>query len=388
MENKDYNRLLVIIPDALSEIISKGELTERYYNPGNLFKNVDLLLSNNDNFPSESINLLFGNAKYTINNMPNTGKLFFRTLGYREKLIKKWVSKIFPGIDNKIPDLIRCYGVDINIIIAYELKIKYGIPYIISLHTCPDENPSVSYASFYNKIKNKLLSPMIRSAFESADAVLPVYKAIMPYAKRMGAKNIKVLYNVINGKYLKKKEKYELHNPIRLLSVGRKIPGKNPENIIRALKYLPDCNLTIIGGGTLHEYSIKIAIEEGVDKRITFIQSMNNGNLCEILPDFDMFISHSDFLEIPKAVLEPLLTGLPVIINKHYPTPVPEYNSHFIHYSENTPESYSESVKKLAEDSEYREMLGKNAYVFSNENWNPVKTEAKYVEMYKEIMDK
>lgn len=40
--------LLVIISDRLSHIIKKGELIDRYYNPGDLFKHVHILMTNSD----------------------------------------------------------------------------------------------------------------------------------------------------------------------------------------------------------------------------------------------------------------------------------------------------------------------------------------------------
>ena len=42
------DRLLVIIPDRLSLLVRKGEVTSRYYNPGNLFRHVDILMTNDD----------------------------------------------------------------------------------------------------------------------------------------------------------------------------------------------------------------------------------------------------------------------------------------------------------------------------------------------------
>ena len=40
--------LMVIVPDRLSELAEKGEVTRRYYNPGDLFDEVDLVLVNDD----------------------------------------------------------------------------------------------------------------------------------------------------------------------------------------------------------------------------------------------------------------------------------------------------------------------------------------------------
>ena len=50
-------KLMVIIPDKLSSLIEKGEVTERYYNPDNFFSEVHIVLTNKDTeevIPSET----------------------------------------------------------------------------------------------------------------------------------------------------------------------------------------------------------------------------------------------------------------------------------------------------------------------------------------------
>ena len=44
-------RLMVLIPHALSDLVAKGEVTERYYNPGDLFREVHIVLTNDDRRP-------------------------------------------------------------------------------------------------------------------------------------------------------------------------------------------------------------------------------------------------------------------------------------------------------------------------------------------------
>src|SRR5580704_18008108 len=44
----ELERLFVIVPDRLSALVSKGEVTQRYYNPGNLFRVVHLFMTNDD----------------------------------------------------------------------------------------------------------------------------------------------------------------------------------------------------------------------------------------------------------------------------------------------------------------------------------------------------
>ena len=71
-----FETLFVIIPDKLNELINKGEITDRYYNPGNLYRNVHLILTNNDKPEKSLLNKTVGDAKLFIHNIPSGKKLF------------------------------------------------------------------------------------------------------------------------------------------------------------------------------------------------------------------------------------------------------------------------------------------------------------------------
>ena len=63
--------LLVIVPDALSAIVKKGEFTERYYNPGNVFDEVHILMTNSDRVDSRDMQRTAGETKLHIHNLPD-----------------------------------------------------------------------------------------------------------------------------------------------------------------------------------------------------------------------------------------------------------------------------------------------------------------------------
>jgi glycosyltransferase involved in cell wall biosynthesis len=49
-------------------------------------------------------------------------------------------------------------------------------------------------------------------------------------------------------------------------------------------------------------------------------------------------------------------------------------------------DDYLKAIRKLIEDHDLREKLGRKAYAHAQEHWAPAKTEAKYVEIYERIM--
>lgn len=380
--------LLVIVPDRLSEIVAKGEFPPRYYNPGNLFDEVHILMTNDDRANSAVLQPTVGTARLCLHNLPVNGSLFLRSVGFRPQLLRGWAQHAVTLARQVQPALIRCHNGHLSAFAAAQIKAALGVPYVVSLHTTFDERPVSIRAEWKTRLVGLAGAAASRHALRQADLVLPVYQAIVPYVKRAGVKHFEVVYNILNPVHLVQKTTYELHRPVRVLSVGRQIEGKNPENLLRASAMLPCVHLTLVGNGSRHNYLRNLARSCGVEERVTFHRSLPNDQLCRELPTYDIFATHSDYWEIPKAVMEPLLTGLPVIVNRRPGSPVPEYQGDFLIQVENTPAEYHAALKRLIEDDTLRSELGRRAYAHAQQRWAPARIEARVVALYKQVMQK
>jgi len=103
-------RLLVIISDRLSDLIRKGEMTPRYYNPGELFDEVHILMTNNDHPDPGMLQRTVGGAKLSIYNLPADKRLFIRSLGWQTFLMKNWIEEGLKIASHVSPHLIRVYN--------------------------------------------------------------------------------------------------------------------------------------------------------------------------------------------------------------------------------------------------------------------------------------
>ena len=112
---------------------------------------------------------------------------------------------------------------------------------------------------------------------------------------------------------------------------------------------------------------------------------MPNDELCRKLPEFDIFATHTEYWELSKSVLEPLLTGLPVIVNRRIGAPVPELIDDICLLVSNTVPAYRGAFERLIADHDYRERLGRAAYVHAQANWSPAATEAKFIGIYRKL---
>lgn len=380
--------LLVIIEDSLTDIVEKGEVTPRYYNPSNLFETVHILLINDDRPPLSAVREMVGDAELHIHNLPAGRDLFMRTLGWRPALLSRWAEPAV-GLAREIrPDVIRCHGNRLNAFAASEIKLRLGIPYVVSLHINPAEDVHARAVGWKDRLRSLAGQSIERHVLRQADLVLPVYEPIVPYLKRLGIRSYQVCYNVMHSAALRAKQSYELHSPVRVLSVGRQIAAKNPDNLIRAVAQLDNFHLTLVGDGTHHDHLRRVAREEcklGED-RVVFLPAVPNARLCEMLPEFDIFATHSEFWEISKSVLEPLLTGLPVVINRRLGKPVPELNEEICVLVENSLDAYRDALQMLCRDHDRREALGRRAFAHARQHWDPAVTERRYAEVYRDVI--
>lgn len=404
-------KLLVIIPDPLTALIEKGEITPHYYNPGNLFEEVHILMCNDDKPDPAQLQKTVGTARLFLHNLPELPHYFIQnTRWFKEWILEPWAKPFFwyanrkqfrllnqwaqPAVElaRQIkPDLIRCHGNDSNAYVASRIKYHLNIPYVVSLHTNPDVDERRRVlrkdASWQERLFGKFFDEVEREGIRKATLTLPVYKDIVPYLERAGVKNYEVAYNVLNPEFLRKKESYVLHKPIRLISVGRHYDAKNPENIIRAVQDLPEVQFTVVGDGPYQERLQSLARECGVENRILFHRAIPNDELCQLLPDQDIFVVHCDAFGVSKAILEAFLTGLPTITNIRNGEPITELQGDFVVLAENTKDGYYRAIHKLITDHELRERMGRSAYQHSHLHWAPDSTEAKYVEIYKKILE-
>jgi len=378
--------LLVIIPDRLSDLIGKGEAIDRYYNPDNLFEEVHILMTNDDKPKEEDIQRMAGDAKLYLHNLPSGQKLFMKSLGWQPALLKPWVNKAIKLAKIINPKIIRCYGTYLNSYLGYKIKEDLKVPLIISIHTHPDENRRMYVRQFALKeyITWFFLKKIEKIFLESADCVICVYKSILDYVNKFNTKRVELIYNVINSDIiLNQKKRYDVHIPPKLIYVGRVTIGKNPENVILALKGI-NAVLTLIGNGEYIDNLKKIAHRYNVLHKIEFIDSISNDNLCKIISQYDIFVVHSDFWGIPKTVMEAFLAGLPVIINKKYPPPVEELDGDWVYLVKNTPQGYRDAIEDLLNNESKRKELGVKGREYAVKNFHPLRMEKQLTNIYKD----
>jgi len=379
------SKLVVILSEPISTWIEKGEIVDRYFNPGNVFTNILIILTNNDQPDPNEVKRLVGNAEFQVFNLKAGLRVFLFSLGWLPNLLHFWLMPAIDLIEKFKPNVIRCYSAHLNVEIARQAKRILKIPFIVSLHINPNFDLN-SQGTIKQKIGRKFIKRIEKRGLLEADLVLPVYSTIIPFLNELGVVRYVVAYNMSNSRSLRVKENYSYTNDFKLISIGRLIPEKSPTNIILAMKYLKLTNLKLIGDGPMYSHVQNLIEINNLSKRIELIKSLPNDKLCEQLYDADAFIVESKFHELSKVVIEACLSGLPIILNKELQERVSELRDLEAFFCDSNPSAFAQAVEVLKESEELRRKLGVSALKFGQSLFASEKTENRFSKVYENYL--
>jgi glycosyltransferase involved in cell wall biosynthesis len=198
-------------------------------------------------------------------------------------------------------DVVRAYGGAHPCAIACGGKAQ-GIPVVVSVH---DALPS-----------------LIDRSIEEADVVLCVSETVHRLVANRFKRHDRVwlLPNRVDLDQMRPYEREEVAAltekypfKYKIFHVGRKVPEKNLDNLIRSLRVLgPDYCLVAAGKGPTAEYA-RIAAEEMVADRCFFIEAIPNGELARYFSWADCSCTPSRTEAFAVVVIEALASGAMVV---------------------------------------------------------------------------
>jgi glycosyltransferase involved in cell wall biosynthesis len=111
--------------------------------------------------------------------------------------------------------------------------------------------------------------------------------------------------------------------PGRIVSVGRLVPKKGFDTLIRACGDLwrrgIAFELVLLGGGELHDELLTLAHEQGISDRVSLLGSLPQRDVVEQLAAAEIFalspvvLPDGDRDGIPNVLLEAMAAGVPVV---------------------------------------------------------------------------
>jgi glycosyltransferase involved in cell wall biosynthesis len=177
----------------------------------------------------------------------------------------------------------------------------------------------------------------------------------------------------------------------RLVTVGRLVPRKGYDTVIRALAALPHTELVVIGGppraGLSADPEVRrlreVAASYGVADRVTFTGAVPPDEVARLLPRFDLLITAAWYEPFGIVPVEAMACGLPVVatdVGGHRDTVDPGVTGELVPSRE--PAALAAVIADLLNDPERRRRYGATARrrAVEHYDWHTVveRTEAVY----------
>lgn len=283
--------------------------------------------------------------------------------------------KLGKVIKEEKPAVIHTHLASLKYAYSAVKKLKIKIPIVHTVHSIAQKEAPLRDRIF-NRFwyKSGKVVPVALSK-EIQKTVLQVYG--------LAEQDVPIVFNGLNLAKCIKKQSYSADEKIKILHIGRFTAEKNHTCIIEAMKLLSDsgvnASLKLIGEGPLKcEMQQKVS-EYGLETCIEFMGSQSN--VYPFLSDADIFILPSIYEGIPLSLVEAIGTGLPIVASDV--GGIPDMIENEVNGLIITPnaESLANAIKRLAENEELREQLGKNA-LSQSERFSAKNMAKKYLEIY------
>ena len=334
-------KLCVFPNDPLESYLKKGEIKPRYFNPKNLFDEIHVISLFDSDVEEDKVKIVAGNANFKIH-----------VVGKVNLLNKnKMKQKIINLIKEIKPEVIRSYNPLLQGWIAANVKKELNIPLVISLHGNYDldlryqAKVNRDYKSFLRlQITKQILE---KFALRNADQIIIVHEFIRKYEKKLGGKNINLIYNRIDlSKFSPNVTPKIIEEKPIIICVGRLMKEKNQECLIYAIKDL-DVILLLIGDGPQYSDLKNLVEKLNLKHKVRFERVISNDEINGYYTSADIFAQPTNYGGFSIPVLEAAASGIPVILPKQNFKSQPEIVEKFAMLVDNTAESFQFAIKEI-----------------------------------------
>lgn len=264
-------RLCVFPTDPVQAYVAKGEIKERYWNPCNFFDEIWVLSPSEDTPNSDCFRLMAGKAVLHL----------LAIGGYRKSTLMFDQSRVLSLVRSIRPDIIRAYDPLMAGWLATHCAKSVNVPSVVSVHS--DFDRDIRYRLLIEGRVRELLAYVASRitlepySLKNASRVIAVSHFCADYATRLGANDVSVVYNRVDGTKFSPELRTSTSTEVslRILSVGNLIRGKGHDILIRAIADLGyskrDAELTIVGQGPEFKCLRKLARKFAVEDRVIFV---------------------------------------------------------------------------------------------------------------------
>lgn len=219
-------------------------------------------------------------------------------------------------------------------------------------------------------VKSKLINQLQAYAFKNASTINLTTATMKQHVSAkydISSEKINVVPNYVDTDLFRPRRDIQ---PIsgRICYIGRLHPRKNLHLLIKAMAGLPNCSLYLIGAGPQQAELANLATQYQV--KVHFAGVLSNSQIPPEINRSEVFVLPSQFEGHPKALIEAMACGIPVIgtdvkgirqVIRHEETGV---------LCSPTVDGIKEAIQQLLTDSSLRQRLGNAAHDFATREYS------------------
>lgn len=209
----------------------------------------------------------------------------------------------------------------------------------------------------------------------------------------LGAKNTCVVYNGIHSEKISSNDvvKRDLHDPVRIVCVGRLHPVKGQQILLEALRILVNergfshIHLDLIGEGEMRRELTQFIERENLSEIVTLLGSKPREYFYPQLKDYDLFVIPSTNEGFGLTLAEACAAKISVIsTDLEGPMEVIDYGKYGRSFKCGDPVSLADEIEDFVREGVNVEQV-EAAYKFVKENFDVKATARRYLEEYGKI---
>lgn len=219
----------------------------------------------------------------------------------------KLILQLRALICQKAPHVVHCRCVEANLHGVLAARLAGRVP-------CLAEEVGLSA-----DIRSWLAQAVVRMIYRRASGIIGQSRAVCDDLRKAGVHHpvTRVIHNPVGPDFLLPPRPFP-PGPRRLLSVGRLVPEKNFQLLLRAFAIVhpshPRCSLVIVGDGPLREELKSEAAQLGLGQAVRFLGQQPHDP--QIFSSGEIFVMSSSREGHPMAMLEAMAAGLPVLATR------------------------------------------------------------------------
>lgn len=210
------------------------------------------------------------------------------------------------------PTVILCQSPVFGGLVANLASRIYRVPMMVELHG--EHYFRDRQCSLRARVFQLLASPALRAARTirvlSPDMHLSLRAT---YGGDVAAKAVVIPTRVDLNLFSPAKKDYRCHGDIRLVTVGSYVPAKNHLALIQTIGEIGGVRLTVVGSGPLKDRYEAAVVRAGLRNRVILCPWVTQKELAGILREHDAYVHYSVTEALPRAILEAMAMGMPVV---------------------------------------------------------------------------